>query len=574
MGTLSIKVIPPDTLGRYRIERNHTFVRRDLYRFMDFILHNDLKRGHRGNTIPKGPAQKLARILSYKKEMAYVEANGCGYWSDRISHLARCMKLVRFATEGKYIGYSCREPSYPENYIESLPDPWNRYMALSSLEKEWAIWEGLNKATGNEFHRHPTLLDDQPRFDTFGSGVNAASKMDLPNVRVRLLDILSRLTAGVWYSLHDLVAYLKDTHPDLIIDHRKRDNCTKNNIYDSFYECPFEGKKEVWGERIEIHEGAPDAYERVEGRYVAFFLEDIPFLMGFVELAFHGRMSPPVSPPYGDLAAFSLTPRFFSVYGRDPSYNHVKVTVQPNHEVVVQYSGYAEKEMEWLKKYGMLINDDQTLIFRLEKKRVADSVASGEDIGGIIQRLKALSSTPIPQNILAEMEHWGSHGDKITLYRGYSLLEIDPSGSKKLPDLKAPLSWQIEKEVTPSLFLIKDGQHAFEYLEEHGYLPQELNHEKDPFRYDHKTHSRLKAAPVKKEEKEECEVSFKEFSVMECEKREILLQVEKGLAKKGIPSLHLSEKGMLLVPLSYMKTLEAIARKSVEKSGMRIRITE
>jgi hypothetical protein len=574
MGTLSIKTIPSEVIGEYRIERNHIFLRRDLYRFMDFVFGNDLKRSHRGNTIPKGPAKRLAKILSYNEEPEYVEEYGCGYWSDTVSQVARYMNLVKFDTKGKYMGYSSREPSYPENYIEPSLDSWNRYLALSSLEKEWAIWEGLNKATGNEFHRYPTLIADQPRFDSWGSAVNAASKMDLPKVRRGLLDILFHLEPNIWYSLSDMVAYLKKNHFDLIIDRKKRDRSTKENIYDCFLEYPIENKKQNWSEKREIREGETDAFERVEGRYLAFFLEEIPFIMGFVDLAFDDRISPSVSPFLGCLKAFSLTSKFFSVYGKDPSYNQVKVTVQPNHEVVVQYSGYAEGQLVFLQDYGSLIKDDQTLIFRLEKKRIADSVAAGRYIGEMIKRLKDLSSAPIPQNILTEMEHWGSHGDKITLYRGYSLLEIEPGRSKEQPDLKGRLSGQIEREVTPSLLLIKDGKKAFHYLEGHGYLPQEFNHVKAPFLYDQETHSRLKAAPVKRKKKVECGIAFKEFSVMECEKREILVEVEKQLQKKAIPLQLFPEKGMLLVPLPYMKIMEAIAKKAIEKSTMIMKIIE
>ncbi len=575
METLPIKTIPSEIIGEYRIERNHTFLRRDIYRFMEFIFGNDLKRTHRENKIPKGAAKKLAKILSYKPEPEYVEEYGCGYWSDIVSNIARCMKLVTFDTKGEYMGYTSSEPSYPENYIESSLDSWRHYLDMTSLDKEWAIWKGLNKLTENEFHHYPTIITDQTRFDTQGSARNAASGMDLPSVRGRLLEILSHLEPNVWYSLPDMVAYLKKNHFDLIINHKKRDQFTKDNIYSCFLEYPVENNKINWNGKREILEGETDAFERVEGRYLAFFLEEIPFMMGFVDIAIDDKMPLSVSPlPYDVLRAFSLTPKFFSVYGRAPSYNQAKVTVQPNHEVVVQYSGYAEEQLAFFKDYGSLIKDDQTLIFRLEKKMIADSVAAGKDISEMIKRLQAISSAPIPQNILIEMEHWGSHGDKITLYKGYSLLEIEPGKLKEQPDLKGRLTGQIEREVTPSVFLIKDGRQTFQYLEEHGYLPREFNHTKAPFIYAGKTHSGLKAAPVRKKKKEECGISFKEFSVMECEKKEILAEVEKQLQKKKVPLQLIPEKGMLLVPLHYMKTMEAIAKKAVEKSAMTMKIID
>ena len=585
----SIKTIPPDTLGQYTIERNDTHVRRDIYRFMNYIFEHGLQRSYRANQIPKGPAKKLAKILSYQDELASIEEDNCGYWSDFISQLLMGMKLVTFDTKGEYMGYSSSELSYRDNFIKPCRDAWEKYLRLSSLDKEWAILGGLNTITENEFHHDTTLLYHSRRFAGTGSAINAASKMNLPKIRSALLDILSQLKPDVWYSLPDLTAYLKENQFNLIIDHSRRDNYTKENIYHCFFEYPIKDGDIEWKGR-EIQERQPDAFERVEGRYLTFFFEEIPFLMGFVNLAYDkdlGAQTQSVSPYYGYLKAFSLTPKFFTVYGKDTSYNKTTITVQANHEVVVQYSGYAETQLQLFQKYGKLLKDDQSLIFCLEKKRVADRVAAGEDIESIIRELRVLSSSPIPQNIITEMESWGSYGEKITLYRGYSLLEVEREKLQELshsdkphsdkphldkPHLDKPILDDIEKSITPNIFLISSGEHIFQYLENHGYLPIKFQHHQKAFFYSHKTHSTLKGISVEKEKKADCEVSFREFAGLYCAKSEILAQVEQQLQKKEIQTYLFPQANLLLVPAAFMKPLETIAEKVIEKGDMEMKI--
>jgi hypothetical protein len=621
-----IAVIPSEIIEKeYIIERNDTFIRKDLYQFMNFIYYNEIKRTHRDNTIPKGAAKKLAKILSLKDEMDFVESHGYGYWSDFISRLARGMKLVHFNTEGEYMGYSSRERSYPENYISLSEMEWKNYLALRDIEKEMALIKGLYGITENEFYHKSTLMNTE-KFSTSGSDGGAASKMKLSEVRNNLLDILYRLKPGVWYSITDMVRYLKEKYFNLIINHNKtedfeftyfklyglnkklsdktyklvkeklgdkkfshdhliktlknfklkneeieiilnyaedKQNSIKINTYKYFYEDPWKRDKE-------IQDMETDSFERVEGRYVPFFLEEIPFIMGFVELAYHKTVSDLYPQPYGNMRAFRLTPKFFNVYGKNPLYNEVKVLVQANHEIVVEYHGYAEKEIDFLERYGKLKKDDAVLIFQLEKKYISDRVAAGEDIEKIIQDLKDISSVPLPENIITEMESWGSYGEKITLYRDYSLLEIEKGRQKDTGEPEEIFRKKIIKKISPDIYLVKDGRYLFNYLENHEYLPVEFDHFKKAFNYKDKNYSAIKGAPSKKP-KIECEVTFRDFACFNCSKSKILSHLEEELKKKEIPSYLIKEHNFVLVPAVYKELLRNTARKIIEKNNMEIK---
>ena len=85
--------------------------------------------------------------------------------------------------------------------------------------------------------------------------------MSLPTIRKTLLDILYKLKPGLWYSISDMVNYLKNNHKNLFIDRKKRDRNTKENIYSSFYEYPV--NRNNLREQTEIYERDKDVFERV-----------------------------------------------------------------------------------------------------------------------------------------------------------------------------------------------------------------------------------------------------------------------------------------------------------------------
>ena len=514
MEEINIETIPEELIEKdCIIEKNEIFLRKDIYRFMNYVFNNQIKRSRKGNFIPSDHARKLMKILSFDGEKDLIADYGHGYWSDFISKLVRGMKLVNFNIEGEYRDYNLFNKYWENNYIVPDKEQWNNYSNVTGLEKEWTILESLLNNTANEFLYKATLLNNN-RFDRYTYN---KSTFNLPVIRKKLLDILYKLKPGVWYSLPHMIKYLKENHFNLILDHEKEEkllfnhrnisnlkigldyktlifivksldgkefteeklleklkkgkiksrdiekiidysrdskNEVKVNLYSKFYEINN-------GMRREIFSGESDSFERVEGRYVAFFLEEIPFIMDFINLAYE-TMNYDITPgPYGGIKGFRMTEKFFDLYGKNPSYNHVKVTVKADYEAVVEYNGYCEKEIDILKKFGTVIKDDRAIIYRIEKQKISDRVASGEDIKSIIKELEQLSSLPLPQNIIIEMEEWGIYGEKITLYRNFSLVEALEFSQ----EVDKTLGKKIEERIAKGLFIVKTKEGLVPLLE-------------------------------------------------------------------------------------------------------------
>ena len=113
-------------------------VRRDIYRFVQFVQEKGLTRTKRENSIPKVAARRLAKLLSYDGEAEIVEQDGAGHWSEHISFLAKDLGLVDFDTKGEYVGYYSTEPSYPDNEVLVNETAWSAYLKKDPLESTTA----------------------------------------------------------------------------------------------------------------------------------------------------------------------------------------------------------------------------------------------------------------------------------------------------------------------------------------------------------------------------------------------------------------------------------------------------
>ena len=65
-----------------------------------------------------------------------------------------------------------------------------------------------------------------------------------------------------------------------------------------------------WGNRKPIPDKDPDGFAKVEGRYLERFLEGIPLVLGYTEVAYLKRKTEtPIEPSRGLLPAFRITER-------------------------------------------------------------------------------------------------------------------------------------------------------------------------------------------------------------------------------------------------------------------------
>jgi len=502
----SAQVQPLDLLAAGEVD-----LRRDVYQFVRYVEDKGLVRTKRDNAIPKAAARRLAKLLSFTEEAEAVETDNRGYWSNHISQVARTMGFITFDTEGEYVGYTSTAPSFPDNAIEVQKKAWRAYLGKTPLQKERALLDACLRFAPSEFFYSATLIEGD-RFDFSGSAIGPAGAMKLPRIRRAIMELLAAIEPGCWYEMRSAVELLQAQQPNLILDPSTRspDDESRSRLQEWEWNCRFgkskskkSAKPEIqlediytnfrehspgeqrWDHRTkrQITSSTADAFHRVEGRYLEYFLSEIPYLFGFVDLAYrpssdhHGL---DVSPTFERLRAFRLTPRFSQIQSKDVDFNRVKVTVLPTFEVLVEASSYPEVTLETLAPYTNEVGEDGPIYrLRLEQRKVVEAAAQDPEGPSVARVLESLSKAPLPENVAAECSGWSGRGEKVIVYDGFGLLEF---GAEKLrkPVLDDMGPHCVDNRLE-GFAVVRDPDRAFSRLEERLHVPIRIKHREGSF---------------------------------------------------------------------------------------------
>ncbi len=455
---------------------------RDLFVYLDYVSNREVKRMTRSNEILRADMKRLAKLLGGVTFNPGANEIDGTQWIEFIDELALRLDLVYYDIKGEYRGYTSYEPSYIDNYIIVSTKNLQEFNKLSPVAQEKRILDTLIRAkslseygdnSNNEFYQY-SVVGQLDRFSSYGSATGIMPKLKFPKIRLFLLDLLNELPAGQWFSTESFIAHLKANHPYFLISKKapKKDRWgNRVGRYDNFYES-----KDHWGrDEKTIPPDAPDAFERVEGRYIERFLEYIPLIMRFVDVAYDPQFSRKIFPSRGRLKAFRITERFLRLMsGQETA---PKVTVQPNFDVIIEADFYPATIISRLATLGKQVSNPHNGhgayvgIFHLNKAAVAAAQVQDANLD-VVELLKNLSGRDLPANLQTELEEWARHADRFTLYDGFSLLEM-------ADDLPADLENLIVERIAPDLCLVCESPTVFSTLERLGYAPVKVVHGKE-----------------------------------------------------------------------------------------------
>jgi hypothetical protein len=477
--TLSLNPIAPQSLNIVTNERD---LLRDLFVYLNYFRDRSVKRMTRTNEIPRGDIVKIAKLLGIdppeKEEWEYAQPT----WISFIDGLAYNMGLVSYDVQGVYRGESSQEPSFIENYVVINAARLDKFLERSPVQQEKDILEALNLSQPSSWHERGIFneffqygpLGALDHFETWGAGTGIMPTLNFKDIRAFLLNVLLAAPVGQWFSTQSLIAYLKAHHPFFLIPEKlPKVDRRQNPIgrYDNFYENKASGQRDK-----SIPPDEPDAFERVEGRYVERFLEYIPLIMRFVDVAYDTSIYGGALPTRGLLKAFRVHERLGRVMGNADS--QPKVTVQPNFDVIIESYFYPSATIQQIGTLGDLVSNPSSGhgayvgIFQLKKAAVAAAMVRQPSLD-VPALLKKLSGRDLPANVQIELDEWAGHADQFTLYEGFTLLE-----TATLPPDITPL--RVES-ITPTLTLIRNPEKAFASLDTLGYVPMRIRHSEDDF---------------------------------------------------------------------------------------------
>ena len=447
---------------------NPSDLRRDVHVFMDYARGHEIKRGHRDNRIPRAHQQHLAKLMSDPASAGELDAEGRSAWIEHVDGLCLALKLVKYDTEGVYAGYSSAEPSYPDNYLEVDEPAYQRFLKLTLAAQEAAMLAlhlGGAGQGGNEFFSQGPLTRSDT-FDCWGSGTGVVPTIPFPKVRRRLLELLVRCPVGVWLRTASLVEYLRLNDPWFLIPKEvpanARDGAGARGRYGNF----IERKRGDWGNRQHISSKDPNGFAKVEGRYVERFLEGLPLVLGYVDVAYLKRSrTSELEPSRGLVPGFRVTERL-----RPAVRNEIappKVTVLPNFEVHVESLFCSAQTEARLRCLGDLVQPGIVTLFRLSKTKVAATLAAKPEADPV-GTLEELSGRPLPANVRQELDVWAGHSEKFILYEGFGVLE-GPRGT-------ATADRFVAEPISPQLALVRTAKELYQQLEASEQVPLLIRH--------------------------------------------------------------------------------------------------
>jgi hypothetical protein len=458
--------IEPINVARLEVPARLPDLRRDLHVFADYVRGHEVKRSHRGNALGKADAKRLAKLMSDTEAAKEVDETGSSAWVTFVDDVALELGFVQYDTEGKYAGYSSQEPSFPDNYIEFQEKPYARFLAAKAAQQETTLLELLLKdhqGGASEFYR-TSVLGRLDGFSTWGSAIGVMPTLDFAAVRRFLLGLLAECHTGQWLSVASLVAHLKKDHRYFLIPKKpqfKNNWEAKEGRYDNFHEST----KDRWGNEIHIREGDEDAFERVEGRYLERFLEGIPLLLGYVDVAYATKCPKAVYPSLGYLKGFRVSQRLRPAL--EKRILEPRVIVTPSFDVHVQAETYPAGVLSKLVPLCELVAEDTSLVLKLNKQKVAGARAADPKLDAA-NLLQTLSGGEVPANVARELSSWSEHGEKFMLFADCSLLEADP-------DLPVADPFTIER-LAPGIRIVRTPEKLFGELERRELMPLRIKH--------------------------------------------------------------------------------------------------
>jgi hypothetical protein len=474
-------LLSPIDIKGLRIFSNERDVLRDLFVYLDYVSERTIKRMTRTNEIPQADQQRLAKLmggLTFEPGKDEIDA---GQWIFFIDRLAYQLQLVSYDIKGIYRGETSSEPSFINNYLTVNQAPLTKFLEQLPVEQEKKILEVLKAPRSFNEYSHTvaseffltSVLGELDTFEAWGSATGVIPMLNFPEIRQFLLNLLALCPSGIWYTTESLVSYLKTNHPYFLIPEKiPPDRWGKAG---SRYANFFETKSLSDYERNAVPENAPDAFERVEGRYVERFLENVPLIMRFVDVAYAQSAYQGLFPTQGLLKAFRVNERLQLLLSGEKQLP--RVTVQPNFDVVIEADFYPAKIIRQIAALGEHVSNSLASsafvgIYQLKKARVAAEQVRDPALD-VIALLKGLTKRDLPPNVQTELEEWSGHADQFTLYEGFTLVEsVDETPQAE--------KFTVE-HISPNFSLVRSGKELLQNLENEGCVPLRIDHPRGEF---------------------------------------------------------------------------------------------
>ncbi|KPA17033.1 hypothetical protein MHK_002753 [Candidatus Magnetomorum sp. HK-1] len=531
----------------------------DLHLYIDYVEDRGIKRTYRENLLPKTDSNRLKKWLksNCSSDHKYFSQDG---WLNYVEKIAYNMGFVSYETEGIYVGYTSYVTSFPDNYMEVNKENYEKFLNKTPLQQEQSLLSELLKKSDScesEFFKR-SILGRLKSFDSYGCRSGVAEKLNYAKARMAILDVLKTCKSNIWYSTSSLIDYFKKSNPFFLIPEKIKNN-KNEKTYGNFSE--YNRNSSSFREDIEIKETDKNAFERVEGRYIERFLEGIPLIMNYIDLAYDkSQEKPDIMPEMNYLKAFKVNDYFLRIANK--KIQPPEVWIQPNFEIQVISEIYPGGLLAKLSAFADIIKEDNTVThLKLKRKKVLYEKHENEQLD-VVSFLQKISGRDLAQNVITEINGWCSQTEIFTLYKHIGLLETKQKKLQSLHDCKL-------EQISPFIQMIHSPDDVFENLEKKETVPILIKHIDSKLKFlDGNLFSAFsenkKKSKAKKQEKKEIVITQKTTITLFFSLKTVFDEFKNKLIKERCPVESNSDDLSLTIPGSH-EPLVKDAMKALKK---------
>ena len=288
------------------------------------------------------------------------------------------------------------------------------------------------------------------------------ARMELRGVRQTALALLREPPVDAWRSRAMVLAGARLRRPDLLFPQRRRGQADVYTAGGNPFGLDFRPR----GGWLSPH----DAWLRVEGALLAALIEGPLHWLGAIDLDYSSAGHP---------VAYHLSPVGQALLGVGewpPALCEAapgRLIIQPNFEVLA-LPPVREATLLFLDQVAEREALDQVARYRLTRAQWLRALQSGNGATTLIERLEQRADVELPQNMRYSLLEWERQAQRVRLYRGVVLLEVEDAALLDTLLADASLAPFILRRLTATAALV-DRRRLKQFssaLLEHGQLPR------------------------------------------------------------------------------------------------------
>lgn len=395
-------------------------LQRDLYFYWRVVSDQPGGLGLVGNgLVSKAALRLISAALSQKSEIDEVRSEQDAGRLFFLRLLAQALGLLVIRDEAVY---AAAEPAF---FAASVAERTQRAFAAW---REGTFWNELLHVPGLALRPQPAPLEP--------------ARPELRATRQTALALLREYSADVWVSRAMALAGARLRRPNLLFPQPPRGQA---DVYTAAGN-PFGWDFRPRGGWLSPH----DAWLRVEGALLAALIEGPLHWLGAVDLDYSSAGQP---------AAYHLSPVGRALLGPGdwpPALTETapgRVIIQPNFEVLA-LPPVREATLLFLDQVAEREAFDQVARYRLTREQWVRALQAGASAAILIERLEQRADVELPQNMRYSLLEWERQAQRVRLYRGVALLEVDDAALLDTLLADPNLASFILRRLTPTAALV------------------------------------------------------------------------------------------------------------------------